>query len=302
MQAGVMQMTRLGYFGKADCTLYRIPPLDMTEFEGTLEEAMLAAWRSGRSPDDAIGRIVNNSELVDKLAAQVTKNLDFQRGEKLAAIAQQREQEAKKYQAHREERLKTVAEMLEPQKQEAKTQYDQVTTQVTTQHASYTAAQRDFERMQQQISEQLKSIGGDEGLKHLLVINEELYGNQGTEASAAPTPEKKKASTTRPATKKTQDKRATLETSDPADQYNGENDTQDATTSAPVANALLSDDGIDEELTLMKTRKQEPKSIDAIAREATSPDAADTDEQKVKRGFFGSIGHAVYKVLTYELW
>ena len=69
---------KLVYYQKADCTLFRLPPLDLSVADSKIELAFVNAWQQGRSIDNALNSVLSDQTLVGALVSQLEENLRFQ--------------------------------------------------------------------------------------------------------------------------------------------------------------------------------------------------------------------------------
>ena len=170
----------------ADCTLFRVPALDLGDLQKDLEKAMIDAWQNGYSAERAIGNILGNDAVISSLADQVQNNLTFQRDRALTEIEKKRDEKKATIEGEKQQHVQKIEQDLGTKTEQAHQQFRQQSQTVQQHHAEYTAAQADLSSLRGRIKKQLGDIGGEQGYEHLLTINQQLYPSK-TEDTKSPT-------------------------------------------------------------------------------------------------------------------
>lgn len=158
----------------ADCALFRIPAVDVSEIDSSVEQALVDAWKNGYGVDSAVSDILNNDSLVGTLENQIADNLAFQRQKALDKVKNQAQSRIDSYEESRKRRLDDIDSTLgadaEKKEAEMKVAYEELTTK----HKTYNAAQAHLEKMRAEVNSKLEEIGGREGFEAVLEINEAI--------------------------------------------------------------------------------------------------------------------------------
>lgn len=182
-------MTRIDDYAKADCTLFRLPPLDFSAVSEALEIALTEAWKQGYTASDALQQALQNSEVVDKLVGQVQESLGFQQ----AAAQEQLTTGLEEKKAAYEQELSLKLGEIEAEQGAQLTQYQaEVQTaseQLNTERTHYSAAQTRLEEMRARIKVRMEELGGEKKLEKLRTITKTLqepasYESLGSKNSA----------------------------------------------------------------------------------------------------------------------
>ncbi|HLC53224.1 MAG TPA: hypothetical protein VJK03_01655 [Candidatus Nanoarchaeia archaeon] len=155
----------------ADCTLFRVPPLDISKLQLTLQKNIIDAWRSGQGAQGAISTITGDKVIIAQLRDQIEKELEFQRATKqkrIDNIAEGKKAETQeKYGAAYSEAEAHYNEQI----QQTLTQQEEAEQAVRDQRLSWSASQSRVEDMRKRVEERIKALGGRNNLERLLEIN-----------------------------------------------------------------------------------------------------------------------------------
>ena len=77
-------------YARADCTLFRIPPVDVSSVGSIIEKALVQAWEQGTSADYALNSLLSEGSITAKLAQQIAQSLQFQRQRGLEAVDEEK--------------------------------------------------------------------------------------------------------------------------------------------------------------------------------------------------------------------
>lgn len=253
---------KLGDYERADCNLYLLPPIDLSEVKSALEVVLLDSWRNGVSADQAVDQILNDRTILGRLAEKIAPNLNFQ--------ATQAKEEIK---AQAEATIAAYGQRIEAQRQEIQSNLgaEEITrlnaaetakNDLQQQTVAYSAAQARLEELRTRVKQRLDAIGGTKSYETLLTINERINN------TAVPTAETEVA-----------DQAISATTTAPT-AFN---------TTAPSYNAPQQNEAAPA-TTAVATTASEP-SLEVVVNQTTAP-----TNSKTRRAF-----RKIWKVLNYRL-
>lgn len=159
---------------KADCSKFRTPPINISEYENDIEKVIVEAWRNGYDPNSTIHNLVHNSEVIGSMKNKIQESLDFQRRNVEEQVEQEKlknlEAYGKDYQQKVEEAKKATEEAENITLKVAKEKEDIFYKE----SLAYNATQARLEEMRKSINEELEQFGGQEGYEALLEIEKEI--------------------------------------------------------------------------------------------------------------------------------
>src|SRR3989338_2062679 len=156
----------------ADCTLFRRPPIDFSEFNKAIETALVRAWESGNSASRTVNSMVNDSALVDSLKTQIEKNLSFQRQHALDGAAQQSAEMREQYEQQQLQEMESLSSTYGTVTAEQQKAYEEARKKAEESHKGYSAAQQQLNETRNRIKAKLESFGGRKGFEALMQINQ----------------------------------------------------------------------------------------------------------------------------------
>jgi|SaaInlStandDraft_3_1057020.scaffolds.fasta_scaffold00837_10 hypothetical protein len=168
-------------YQKADCALYRVPPLDMTTINSRVEQLLVEAWKNGQSVEAALQSISRNNSVVGDLVSQIAENLAFQQRMASDAVNDASGNRIQSYEEQRAEELYQIEQAFGTVKGTQVASVRAAEEETAEEKQEYTMAQQKLSEMRARIKARLKEVGGEEGLKYLLQIDElveeeALYG------------------------------------------------------------------------------------------------------------------------------
>ncbi len=172
-------------YEKADCTLFRLPPLDLSAADKVIEQAILRAWQQGSAPGAALHEVMADRNLLQDLVKQVAPNLQFQQQH---AEEQLEREKAKKVQAYEAEKRKSVGEVTMASSEEiAKQLAVMVNAKQRAEEGrqQYSARMQKLQEMRQRLKKKLGDMGGKEGFERLQLINSMMTGQLAYISSSA---------------------------------------------------------------------------------------------------------------------
>jgi hypothetical protein len=163
---------KVSEYEKADCTLFRLPPIDVSYATSIIEKILVKTWENGQSVDNAIEGVLSNRTVVDKLTEQISTNLKFQK----QTIIKQSEAEAQakisEYEAAKQEKLTSLQENYSKEKEDEQRKLEEKQKELEERQQSYSASQARLDEMRARVEAKMKRLGGKKGLKKLMTINE----------------------------------------------------------------------------------------------------------------------------------
>ncbi len=153
-----------------DCNLFRKPPVDIDDIKVDITKLLINAWSSNSSVENAIGGILNNSEIVSRLELQISKNMEFQRQQIISKLNTESNLVIEKYEKEKEEGLKTVQGALDPGLSEKEKQVKLLREDESKKYGNYTASQARLEELRARVKTRLKELESGK-LEALLVLN-----------------------------------------------------------------------------------------------------------------------------------
>lgn len=165
---------KLDDYQRADCTLFRQPPIDVGQMGDAIELVLVEAWKSGTSAQQAIDKVLTDTKIVDTLIEQVAQNLAFQKNVALESVEQKSEAAVATYEASKQEALAQIEESVGAKKEEKAEVRAEAQKTYQAEYATYSKAQAELDALRQRAEEKIAKIGGQKGLETLLKINEAM--------------------------------------------------------------------------------------------------------------------------------
>lgn len=169
---------KLDDYQRADCTLFRQPPVDVSKVTDAIEVILVEAWRKGVNAQNAVDSVVGDNKILTTLAAQIAPNLEFQQTAALEQTAVKAQAAIASYEESKQEKLAEIAQTIGVEKAEKEKEFLAAKEYAEKQYQGYSKAQAELDALRQRAQEKLKEIGGDEGFEKLLKINEVVVGDQ----------------------------------------------------------------------------------------------------------------------------
>lgn len=163
---------KLNDYRHADCTLFRIPPLNIALLSETISKELLKAWRRGDSADQALNTLLYDKKILRPLISQIEDPLKFQKELKLKEAKEKREiavDETKREYKHKISQAEQEynQRLLETQQNIIKA--EQI---LEAEKQDYSASSASLESMRQRVQEKVNALGGKRTLNKLLEIND----------------------------------------------------------------------------------------------------------------------------------
>lgn len=171
----------LNDFRKADCRLFRVPPIDFSSVEGSIETALIEAWKNQSSAGNAIGSITENKGIIKNLSEQISESLEFQRRIALERVTKQEAERVRAYQEEQRAKMASVEQTIGYRAGEKLAELKAKEADLSGRRKSYDASQYSLEQTRFKIRERLDSIGSDKSVEVLLKMNESLLDETPTE-------------------------------------------------------------------------------------------------------------------------
>lgn len=161
----------------ADCTLFRLPPMDFSAVDKSIENALIEAWKNDNSASNTVDNIVNSSQIVEKLMNQIMQNLEFQKKAELSGADVNHKNAVESYVQQKEVTLRKIEETLGIEVSEKEKEMRKHEDELEGHHVNYSASQKRLDELRYRVEEKLKSMGGRERFEKLMQINSELTDN-----------------------------------------------------------------------------------------------------------------------------
>lgn len=170
----------------ADCTLFRVPPIDIASVRDRIETALAQAWDKGVPAERAIDGIVGNARLTSSLSEQIAPNLEYQRQQALQQVAIKKEDAIRQYDSERDARIMEVEAGVGAVVQQHRQSLEQLQEAVQGEQGLYSASEKKLRELRESVRRQVTEIGGVEGYKTLAKIQEAVMGEEAhSQASTA---------------------------------------------------------------------------------------------------------------------
>jgi hypothetical protein len=165
-------------FRKADCTLFRLPPLDLSGVEEAITQTLLDAWQNQQSAGGVIGSITDNKKIINNLTAQISENLKFQRKAALEKIQRQEEASVASYETEQKKRIDFIEQKAGAESASMLDYIKRQNAELTARRKSYDATQASLEQTRERINQQLASMGNKKSIDAFVKMNEDLLGDE----------------------------------------------------------------------------------------------------------------------------
>jgi hypothetical protein len=165
---------RLEDFRKADCNLFRLPPVDLSDIREEIDRAIIEAWRNQNSAQGAVDSILGNNKILGTLTEKITESLEFQRKVGAENITQEAKETISVYKDEQKQRLRTVDATIGIEaKDKGKTAYKK-TEELLERTRAYDVTQANLEAARARINERIAALGGAKSIEAVLDISDRL--------------------------------------------------------------------------------------------------------------------------------
>jgi hypothetical protein len=161
-------------YKKANCSWFRIPPVNFSSLEKDIEKTIMDAWRSGYDPNSAINYVINDQKIINKITGQISQSLEFQRKIGISQVKEEKEKNTEIHKKNYQERIREIREKIGEKVVLKKEKLQEEQERYTQQNLSYSASSASLEEMKYRIKDKLESLGGEKGIEALLKIEEQL--------------------------------------------------------------------------------------------------------------------------------
>jgi hypothetical protein len=165
---------RIYDFRKADCRLFRTPPVDLTDVKEGIENAIMEAWRNQNSAQGIVDQILDDSKIIQNLSSQIRENLAFQRKVQLDKIKLTEKERTSQYQKEQNSRLESFQQAMGQEIQTRQQTAYQKEAELTARSKTYDATQASLEETRRKIRERMDALGGIKTAEKILEINDLL--------------------------------------------------------------------------------------------------------------------------------
>ena len=164
-------------YRKANCTLFRHPPVDFSGVDDAIEQILVDAWKNGYSVGTAMQRVLKDSSVVGSLQSQVEKNMAFQRDIAEKKVNAKRFVEAQGYENDKRRQLMHIDETLGKESEEKAEAVRAKDVHLESKTQVYSAAQARLEEVRARVKAKISQIGGKAGYEALMEIREMMDDN-----------------------------------------------------------------------------------------------------------------------------
>lgn len=148
----------LSDFRHVDCSLLRTPLIENSKLAETVDEALVNAWKDGVSIDQAVNGILEDEKVVDDIAKQIAKSMDFQREQELKKAERdalkRKEEHMQAFRRQVDDVEKQIGVSVVQREEELK----QARDSYVNASGSYNATQQSLEQMRERVKNALQEI------------------------------------------------------------------------------------------------------------------------------------------------
>ncbi len=181
-------MPPLKFFEKIDPTRFRRPAIDTVAVEKIIAQSILKSWQSGYSAQQAEESVLSNEQLIQQLAKQASRNLDFQKQISLQTVQENLQHATSQYEEEKKKKLEEIDAQAAEQATAVEKQAKEINYKLTEDQKKYSATQASLKEMRARVNEKLKSVKGAAGLETLLKIRDALQQDGTGQITAASMP------------------------------------------------------------------------------------------------------------------
>ncbi len=168
---------RLDDYRLADCTLFRLPPVDASTVDDAVQKAIFEAWQRGMSAQNAIDSVLSDKKIVGALAEQVAPNLEFQQQNAFDEIYRKLDEKRAEYEKWKDEQLQRMNNGIGAEVEKKQEEWQKANAAFLEKYKGYNAAQAQLEMLRTRVRERLEKIGGAEKYAKLLEINQAVMSD-----------------------------------------------------------------------------------------------------------------------------
>ena len=165
-------------YAKANCDLFRIPPVDFSFVERKIYDALRETWEQGGSASSALDRILSNGSIVGAIRSQIAPNMEYQKATLVSAIDYEASEKVRQLEELKKRRVSAVERDLGQLVESARHQYDSSNMDYLEKAGQYTAAQVRVNQMRREIDAKLARLGGVSVYQDVFKINEAVMSTQ----------------------------------------------------------------------------------------------------------------------------
>lgn len=164
----------LNDFKKADCRLFRVPPIDFSGVEETIETAIFEAWKNQGRASNAVDSITGNRTILGNLTNQISESLGFQRRVGLEKVEKQEAEKVAWYQQIQREKINSVEQTVGYQAKLKQEELARKADELFGKRKTYDASQASLEQTRYRIQQRMSSLGEQKAVDAFILMNEAI--------------------------------------------------------------------------------------------------------------------------------
>ncbi len=169
---------KINDYKHANCTLFRMPSIDVSVIDKKLEQTIVEAWKNGGQAQQTVDSLMQNSEVLGQLSGQIAQNVEFQKQNALRNSEMEHDERVKAHEEVFSGKINELEDAVEVQTEEQKTKLTQLGQSLQAKQQGYNAAQAQLEEMRARIKKKLGDLGGKQAFEKLINIKETLQKPQ----------------------------------------------------------------------------------------------------------------------------
>jgi hypothetical protein len=170
-------MKKTDDYRKADCTLFRMPPVDLSMIESSIERALVNAWERGTDVNSAIQQISSDQGLIGELQQRIERHIEFQRTTALEDVEDRQSNLDRNYEARKESSMGNINQRYGKEISEKDSLRASAQQELEERRQAYSASQARLNKIRSNIKSNIQQVGGKKGMEQLLEINNRLTQN-----------------------------------------------------------------------------------------------------------------------------
>jgi hypothetical protein len=170
---------RIKDYRHADCTLFRIPPIDTSGVDGAIGIALANAWKNKGDLNSTINKILSDKSIFGQLEKQISENLDFQRASAMGTIEARTKRRIQLYEDRRKNAFGKIELKYDTDGKES--EMSSLGNQIDKQRKAYSAAEERLNNIRRIARGRFERLGGEKGYLALMEINDSLTAAKGTQ-------------------------------------------------------------------------------------------------------------------------
>jgi len=168
---------KLDDYEKADCTLFRLPPIDTSKIEELLTAQLVQAWQQGQNATQALQAVLNNEQAINAVVDELQTHLSFQQATATSNLESQVTQNTQAYEQEKAQQIAQISSTLIEEKTAKEQQHQRTLQEAQAKNKIYTAEQQRLDEMRARVEARLEKFGGRKNLDALMQIHTAVQTN-----------------------------------------------------------------------------------------------------------------------------